>query len=347
MTTQVLHLVGSPTDEFFAELSGLYAAGCLDVIADDDRWTSTVALVSPDASWRFTPDLSADALERAAPVPLAAAIARLVESPPDVVVPQMFCVPGMTTYRSLFDLLGVRLVGNTATTMALAADKSLARAAVAAAGVRVPDGEVVERGGWPTTELPAVVKPVDSDNSHGVGLVTRPDQLDAALEAAWACSPRALVERYVEAGREVRCATVELDGELVCLPLEEYDVDPRRRPIRDAADKLRRDADGRMGLVAKDDEHAWIVDVADPITPSVHEAARRCHRALGCRQYGLFDFRIDPDGHPWFLEAGPYCSFSRTSVVVTMAAAAGIAPVELFASMVDAAVARPGVGTPR
>ena len=30
----------------------------------------------------------------------------LVELDIDVVVPQMFCGPGMTTYRALFDLLG-------------------------------------------------------------------------------------------------------------------------------------------------------------------------------------------------------------------------------------------------
>ncbi|MDT7743739.1 MAG: D-alanine-D-alanine ligase, partial [Actinomycetota bacterium] len=42
------------------------------------------------------------------------------------------------------------------------------------------------------------------------------------------------------------------------------------------------------------------------------------------RDYGLFDFRVDPDGRPWFLEAGLYCSFARTSVVVMMAAQGGV-----------------------
>ena len=58
--------------------------------------------------------------------------------------------------------------------------------------------------------------------------------------------------------------------------------------------------------------------------------ARKCHAALGCRHYSLFDFRIDPDGKPWFLEAGLYCSFARQSVICTMAQAAGVDPPELF-----------------
>jgi D-alanine-D-alanine ligase len=189
-----------------------------------------------------------------------------------------------------------------------------------------------------------VVKPVDADNSHGVTLVRRPADYGPALRAAFAHSDAALVETYVELGREVRCGVVERDGargvELVGLPLEEYAVDPDRKPVRDSADKIGDDRAGGLRLVAKDHTRAWIVDPSDPVTQPVWEAARRCHVALGCRDYSLFDFRIDPAGRPWFLEAGLYCSFARTSVVTTMAAAAGISLDELFAQALDRATAR-------
>jgi D-alanine-D-alanine ligase len=94
---------------------------------------------------------------------------------------------------------------------------------------------------------------------------------------------------------------------------------------------LRRADDGDLYLVAKYASHAWIVPTDDPITAVVWEAARRCHRALGCRHYSLFDFRIDPDGKPWFLEAGLYCSFAPTSVIAVMAAASGVEVADLFA----------------
>ena len=55
-----------------------------------------------------------------------------------------------------------------------------------------------------------------------------------------------------------------------------------------------------------------------------------CHDALGCRHYSLFDFRIDPTGQPWFLEAGLYCSFARSSVIATMARGVGTEVDELF-----------------
>ncbi len=110
------------------------------------------------------------------------------------------------------------------------------------------------------------------------------------------------------------------------------------RPIREYADKIARNGAGELSLVAKDPSRAWIVGPADPVTPAVREAARRCHRALGCRDYSLFDFRIDPGGQPWFLEAGLYCSFARTSVISVMAAAAGLPLPELFARALAEAV---------
>ncbi len=334
MPLTVLHLAGSPTSDFLSDLSLLYARDCWSAVADPARYEMTAAVVGPDGTWRFPADLSDGALAKAEPVSLAAAVERLTWMAPDVALPQMFCLPGMTSYRSLLDVLGVPYIGNPAAVMALGADKAHARAVVDAAGVRVPDGEVLRRGEAPTLPPPVVVKPVDSDNSLGVSLVRDRREYDAALAAAFAHSERVLVETYVELGREVRCGVLEYDGRLVCLPLEEYAVDPVGKPIREHSDKISRDGAGGLGLVAKTDTKAWIVDPADPLTERVAEAARDCHRALGCRHYSLFDFRIDPAGTPWFLEAGLYNSFARQSVIPMMAAAAGIPLPDLFATMI-------------
>ena len=185
---------------------------------------------------------------------------------------------------------------------------------------------------------PAVVKPAAADNSVGVTLVRDCAGWDDALAAACAESGEVLVERFVELGREVRCGIVVRDGELVPLPLEEYGVGAAAKPIRGYGDKLARDPGGELRLMAKDRSRAWIVDPDDPITAPVWAAAKRCHAALGCRHYSLFDFRIDPAGHPWFLEAGLYNSFARQSVVATMARAAGIAVAELFAGALVSAL---------
>jgi D-alanine-D-alanine ligase len=327
----VLHLVGSAVDEFHADLSRLYAGACLDALADPDRYDVHLAYVSPDGSWRFPVDLSPGALRSAPPLSISNAIGHLRSLRVDVVVPQMFCHPGMTSYRRLLHALRLPYLGNPPGVMAVAADKWTTRAMVAEAGVAVPTGQVVRAGERPTLRLPVVVKPVGADNSEGVSLVRQLAELGAAIDTAIDHDGSALVESYIELGREVRCGIVVRDGELVCLPLEEYAVDTATKPIRGRDDKLGRTDDGDLYLVAKDPGHAWIVPTDDPITAVVWEAARRCHVALGCRHYSLFDFRIDPDGKPWFLEAGLYCSFAPTSVIAVMAAAAGVEVTDLFA----------------
>ncbi len=337
---RVLHLTGSAVSEFYADLSRLYAADALSATADPERYELLVAYVSPDGRWCFPDGLSRDEIAAAPTMPVAEAVERLLGLDLDLVVPQMFCLPGMTTYRSLLELLGLPYVGNRPETMALGAHKARARAVVAAAGVRVPEAEVVTRGQRPALRCPVVVKPVEADNSHGVSLVLEDADLDRALAEAFehaGSGGEVLVETYVALGREVRCGVVERDGELVALPLEEYAVDEATKPIRDAADKITRRGDGDLQLVAKDAVHAWIVDRSDPLTEHVGDLAKRCHRALGCRDYSLFDFRVDADGQAWFLEAGLYCSFARQSVVAVMAAADGVDVGELFASMIDAA----------
>ncbi|BBX44915.1 hypothetical protein GCM10009641_24930 [Mycobacterium cookii] len=327
---RLLHLVGSAVDDFHADLSRLYAGACLDALTGSTDYVAQVAYIAPDGSWRFPRDLSLRAIEQAPALTREDAVEWIQALEVDAMVPQMFCIPGMTTYRALFDELGIPYLGNPADVMAVGVNKVKTRCTVAAAGVAVPAAEILGPGERPALPYPVVVKPVDADNSVAVSLARGPDDYAAAASSALEHSGAALVEAYVELGREVRCGIIVRDGELVCLPLEEYAVDPHTKPIRTPEDKLARTENGELYLVAKDPAKAWIVDDDDPLTQQVWDAARRCHVALGCRHYSLFDFRIDPDGRPWFLEAGLYCSYSPGSVIAVMAAAAGIGVRDLF-----------------
>jgi D-alanine-D-alanine ligase len=327
---RLLHLVGSAVDDFRADLSRLYAEACLNALRRSANYVMHIAYLSPDGSWRFPTQLSGRAIEHAPALTLAEAVDHIRALDVDAMIPQMFCIPGMTTYRALFDELGIPYLGNPADVMAVGVDKHKARSVVAAAGVAVPEAQVLSAGERPTLPFPVVVKPIDTDNSVAVSLARNPDEYDIAAALALTYSNAVLVETYVELGREVRCGIIVRDGELVCLPLEEYAMDPGSKPIRTCEDKLARTENGDLYLVAKDRSRAWIVVDDDLLTQRVWEAARRCHLALGCRHYSLFDFRIDPDGQPWFLEAGLYCSYAPGSVIAVMASAVGIGLHQLF-----------------
>ena len=321
---RILHLVGSADNEFYCDLSRLWAKDCLAATANPSLYEFHIAYITPDRQWRFPPSLSNEDIAAAKPLSLSEAIKFITAQNIDLVLPQMFCIPGMTQYRALFDLLNIPYVGNTPDVMAVGAHKARAKAIVAAAGVKVPFGELLRRGDIPTLKPPAVIKPVSSDNSFGLALVKDFADYDTSLKTAFEYADEVLVEEYIELGREVRCGIIVRDGDLVGLPLEEYLVNAQDHPIRNYADKYKKTEDGDLSWSAKDNIKAWIVDPSDPITETVQEAAKKCHQALGCRHYSLFDFRIDPQGQPWFLEAGLYCSFSPKSVIASMAKAAGI-----------------------
>jgi D-alanine-D-alanine ligase len=329
MVLRILHLVGSAVSDFYCDLSRVYAQDCLESLADRKLYEFHIAYVAPDRQWRFPADLSREAIASAQSMSFAEAVQTLIALKIDIMVPQMFCIPGMTYYRALFDLLQIPYIGNTPDVMALTINKARAKAIVAAAGVLVPPAELLRSVEPPSIHPPTVIKPVDADNSLGVVLVRERSEYEAAIQAAFAYADEVLVEKFIELGREVRCGIIVQDGQLICLPLEEYGMDSDRQPIRSHSDKLNQ-KDGDLHLVAKDGTKAWIVDPDDPVTVRVWDMAKKCHVALGCRHYSLFDFRIDPSGQPWFLEAGLYCSFAQKSVIPTMAKASGISLEKLF-----------------
>lgn len=335
----ILHLVGSPTDQFYCDLSRFYADSCIDAIEDSSRYTFQIAYITPDKKWRFPISLDDSDIANAEVFSFAEAIQVLSQQQIDIALPQMFCHSGMTDYRALLDLLNIPYLGNTPKLMALTADKAKAKAVVAAAGVAVPESELLRRGDKPSFKPPVVVKPTQADNSLGVTLVNSEAEYAAALETAFAESDEVLVERFIELGREVRCGIIEQKGKLVCLPLEEYRMDAKTHPIRAYSSKLTTDNQGKLAFAGKDNTQTWLVNADDPDVAQVWQAAKTSHLALGCRHYSLFDFRIDAQGKPWFLEAGLYCSFAPKSVIPTMVNETGVELRTFFQQMLDEALA--------
>jgi carbamoyl-phosphate synthase large subunit len=144
---------------------------------------------------------------------------------------------------------------------------------VAEAGIAVPDtlapAEVEAR------HLPVVVKPVRGAGSHGVSVVRRLAELDAALALA---GPAPLVQRFVEGEELTVDLVVAPDGEVLATA-------PRVR------------VEVRAGQSFKS------VTVEDP---EIEDAARRVVAALGITAQGNVQFiRSTADGRPYFLECNP------------------------------------------
>jgi D-alanine-D-alanine ligase len=117
------------------------------------------------------------------------------------------------TIQGLFELVGVPYVGNGVLGSALGMDKHFTKTVLQAAGVPVAPWvtlSAADRAGddaWLRRRVaslgyPVFVKPARAGSSVGVTKVAGPDELDAALDVAFAEDSRVLVERGVP-GREL------------------------------------------------------------------------------------------------------------------------------------------------
>jgi len=337
----VIHLCGSRGSEYYEGVSAYYASQCLESVIPQGTYKHVVAMVHQDGSWSFPADLTEDGKAAAQHVSMAEAMARISSMDAAAMVPHMFCLPGMTTYRAIFDALSIPVVGNDAGVMALSTNKAQSRAVVAAAGVRVPEAEVLRNGQKPKMSPPFVLKPCNEDNSMGISLFTGKDgqDLDEALKTAFSFDHEVLCERYIPLGREVRCAVLENDdGSLELLPCLEYFLN-EENPIRASKDKLVTDARG-VPVTVTTGGRKCPADIDETLRAKLEHLTMQSHRALGCRDYSLYDVRIDPEGEPYFLEACLYCSFAPKSVIIAMSVGKGNTQQAVFEMLVNRAIDR-------
>jgi len=312
---RALHLAGSLVSDFYYNLSIIYAKEVVQPVGV----SSYYAVLHPDGFWQL-----GTSLDNLSPkISLQEMISRLPEI--DVVVPHMFCFPGMTSFRALFeDILGIPLVGSPSHCTALATNKAHTRNIVSASGVRVAKAQQLRQGDTLTMQPPFIVKPTSEDNSLGVTLVWDESQIAEALQVGFELDEILLVEDYIP-GREMRVAVVERGGKLYVPPMIEYLV-TKEHPIRTVHDKLELQSDGTPG---KQPEKPVVEPICPAnVTPELFEkladAAKKAHVALGCRDYSLYDFRVHAEtNEPYLLEAGLFWSFGKISMISRMVLADG------------------------
>ena len=188
MYPRVLHLLGSPTDEFSFEISVMYAKSLAQA-----KYLTTLdhinmyAVVHPGGSWSFPQDITNGELEVGKTYELTAALGGVRDLNPDLMVQHILCAK-RPLYTAMFEILNIPSIGSDSQVSANIADKGTTRALLLQAGLSVPSGVVVVKGDnnvHYTAGFPAVVKPCKMENSVGVEIVHNKEQMKAALEQAF------------------------------------------------------------------------------------------------------------------------------------------------------------------
>ena len=219
------------------------------------------------------------------------------------------------TMQGILEVLRIPYTHSGVLASALAMQKDKAKLVMAAAGVPVARGMVVDRHEAAKRHVlqpPYVLKPVNEGSSVGV-IIVKEERSHPPQEIGgpdWAHGDLLLAETFV-AGRELTCAVIDgmATGVIDILSNDHafYDYESKYAPGGST--------------------HVLPANLKENVYHHVQELAVRAHRALGCRGVSRSDFRYDDSsggtGDLVVLEVNTQPGMTETSLVPEMAADAG------------------------
>jgi D-alanine-D-alanine ligase len=313
---------------------GLESVEAIESACVDAGWTT----------WRIA--VSAD---------LPGAVEELERRRPDVVFSLVESIrdearlePAMTY---LLEWLGIPYTGAPPLALSLALQKPVARAVLQSVGIAVPKGIVLERPDDPLADLryPLIVKPSHEDASLGIGSASVVHDETAARERVRFVLDRftqpALVEEFVD-GREFYVALLGPADDPVVLPFREIDfgLPPHLPRIAGYEAKWMPDTPEYRGTPS-----VVVADLDPELGADLEMISRAAYRAIGLRDYGRIDLRLDPARGPLVLDVNPNPELlPGTTGIAGSALEAGRSFSELVRYIVEQALARgsPGDGQP-
>ncbi len=261
-------------------------------------------------------------------------------SRPEVIWPVLHGATGEDgALRDVLGSLGIAYVGSRPASCRLTWDKPVAKALVGAAGISTPAGVALshatfrELGALTLLEsvvdslgLPLAVKPARGGSALGLTIVRSAAELPSAMVTAYAYGDIVMIEQFVE-GIEVALSIVEdEDGRAQTLPAVEIvpDGGVYSYEARYTAGATEFFTPARLTSSAAD---------------SAAAASLTAYRTLGHQHLSRVDLIIDADGRPWFLEANVSPGMTETSLLPMAVEAAGRDATEVYAGIVERALA--------
>ena len=218
--------------------------------------------------------------------------------------------------QGYFDLLQIPYTCCNAATSAITFNKRYTVAVASMAGINVAQSlHLFKHTGYDvaqilaTLQLPYFVKPNNGGSSIGMSKVTRADQLEYALQKAFAEDDQVLVEEMIQ-GREFTVGVYKSNGQIHVLPMTEVTA---HNEFFDFEAKYQ----GKSSEVtpAQMDE-SWHRKIA--------EAAQKIYAVFNCRGVVRIDFIYNEEKDaPYMLEINTIPGQSDASIIPQQVAAAG------------------------
>lgn len=238
---------------------------------------------------------------------------------------------------SFLELLRMRYTGCNPRGMILSRGKALSKKLVAYHRIRVPDfavfpiGQKVRRPS--RLKFPLIVKSLIEHASVGIARASVVDSDEKLAERVAFVHERletdAIAEQFIE-GRELYVSVLG-NTRLVALPLWELVASkrPEGEPLIATA-KVKHDVEyqERHGIYTQPAELP--LDLAAKMA----QVAKRIYKILELTGYARLDFRLDPEGRFYFLEANPNPEIAESEEFAGAAVSAGLTYTELLERIV-------------
>ena len=251
----------------------------------------------------------------------------------DVVFPTLHGPYGEDgTIQGFFETAGISYVGSGVMASAAAMDKSFSKTIFAAAGMNVAGGVVVTSSNWKSKSedlaYPVFVKPARGGSSRGTSKVKSPADLEVALKEAFTFDRKIMIEEAI-VGREIECAVLEKDGEVMASVIGEIVIDSKYE---------------FYDFEAKYLDDATTVNVPANISASASEEIRakavQAFQSLGCSGLARVDFFYPKNNEMVINEINTMPGFTSTSMYPKLMAAGGINYAELISALIATALRR-------
>lgn len=243
---------------------------------------------------------------------------------------------------AIFERLGIPYIGSDAYTCTLTLDKQLCKDIVSARGVSVAPSALVTHVAELRTldvPLPAIVKPNYEGSSKGISsasIAETDTELRAIVGEVLSSYPDGvIVESYI-AGTDVVVPFIEGISAATGGVLE-----PASYSYRCVTAGRHRIYDGAMKRDGFDGLHIECpARVAPETRREIIVQAATAYRALGVRDLGRIDFRVDHTGRPFFLEVNALPSLEDGASIFLCGAQVGVQGIDAVLDAVIASATR-------
>ncbi len=251
----------------------------------------------------------------------------------DVIIPVLHGKNGEDgTIQGLFELCSIPYVGCGVVASSVSMDKAYTKIIVDSLKeipqadfvlVRESDSNNYIEKAEEKLGYPMFVKPCKSGSSQGVSKAENRTELISAVNLALTHDSKVLIEETIK-GRELECAVLEKDGEIVC---------------SNAGEAVAGDVFYSYEAKYNNSDSKTVLnpDIPEGVNEKVRKYAEAIFRALGCNGLSRVDFFMEEDGNVVFNEINTLPGFTEISMYPMMMDAVGYPIEKLMEELIEGA----------